>query len=83
MKSRTGMEFEQNGIVTLPLPAAQWHPKLVAGGPRVWAVLMLLLVLALALFTNVFRSGGQSGWTTGGRGHSEPACEVWPDFAIH
>jgi uncharacterized membrane protein (DUF4010 family) len=84
MKSTTGMEFNQNGMVALPaLPTGQWHPTLIAGGPRVWAVLMLMLVLSLALFTKVFRSGGQCGWTTGGEAHSEPSCEVWPDFAIH
>jgi hypothetical protein len=83
MKSRTGMKVEQNGILaTAQLPDAQRHPQLVAGRPRVWAVLMLMLVLALALFTNVFRSGGQCGWTTGGEAQSGPACEVWPDFAI-
>ena len=84
MKLRTGMQFEQNGIVAMPqLPAAPWHSMPVAGRPRVWAVLMLMLVLILALFTSVFRSGGQCGWTTGGAAHSEPGCEVWPDFAIH
>jgi hypothetical protein len=35
---------------------------------RVCAVLMLLLFLILALFSKVFRSGGECGWTTGESG---------------
>jgi hypothetical protein len=83
MKSRAAREFEQNRIFDpqqLP-PKAQWHPKLVAGRPRVWAVLMLMLVLALALFTNIFRCGGRCGWTTGERAHSGAAQQVCGDFA--